>query len=98
MDKDLMNIDEEIEELMKQPNTMYKYEKLGMLFVCKNYIEKMYSNTSGTIFEVLKNKVETIGAKSTIDKLLPIICKHLQDLEIIAPTVGNDFTKRIMEM
>ena len=44
MNKGLISIEKRIDELMKQPNTMHKYEMLGILLSCKKYIETWSSD------------------------------------------------------
>lgn len=98
MNKDLIRINEEIEQLLKEPPNMYKYEKLGSLFVCKYYIEKALKPLSGTFCEVLQGKVEQFGEKETLYRLSQITSKHLEDLEFIAPTISGEFMKKVREM
>ena len=98
MNKDLVAINEEIEELLKKQPTMEKYQRLGVLFVCKHYIEKTIKPTEGTIIEVLESKSEQIGANSTLKKLEPILAQHIKDLEMIAPTISGVLVKKLKEM
>ena len=98
MNKDLEAINEEIEELLKKPPTMDKYQRLGVLFICRYYLEKEIKPVDGTVVEILENKSEQIGAVSTLKKVEPILATHIKDLEMIAPTISGEFVKRLKEM
>lgn len=98
MDKDLTAINEEIERMKKKPPTMDKYQTLGVLYICKDYIEKSFKSDKSTIVEILDEKVEQIGARATIAKIEPILSQHLKDLEMIAPTISGQFIKQIKEI
>lgn len=98
MNKDLIAINEEIEILSKKPPTMEKYERLGVLFVCKKHIEEQLKTNKTTVIEILDDKMFQIGARSTLLKLEPILSKHIKDLEMIAPTISGEFIKQLKEM
>lgn len=98
MNKDLVAINEEIEIMLKKPPTMEKYQRLGVLFVCKKHIEEMLKSDKSTVVGILDDKMEQIGARSTLCKLEPILSKHLKDLEMIAPTISGEFIKRLKEI
>lgn len=98
MNKDLIAINDEIELLIDKPPSMDKYQRLGVLFVCKKNIEEMLKTTKSTVIEILDDKMQQIGARSTLLKLEPLLSKHLKDLEIIAPTISGEFIKKLKEM
>ena len=98
MHKDLVVINEEIEMLLEETPSMEKYQRLGVLFVCKHYIEKMLKTDKSTVIEILDDKMEQIGARATLIKLEPILSEHLKDLEMIAPTISGEFIKKLKEM
>lgn len=98
MNKDLLAINEEIELMLEKPPTMEKYQRLGVLFVCKKSIEDMLKTDKTTVVEVLDDKMKQIGARSTLLKLEPILSKHIKDLEMIAPTMSGEFIKQLKEM
>ena len=98
MNKDLVALNEEIDILLKMPPTIEKYQRLGVLFVCKNSIEDMLKSDKSTIVVILDDKMEQIGARSTLIKLEPILSKHIKDLEMIAPTISGEFIKKIKEL
>ena len=98
MNKDLLAINEEIELMIEKPPTMEKYQRLGVLFVCKKSIEDMLKTDKTTVVEVLDDKMKQIGARSTLLKLEPILSKHIKDLEMIAPTMSGEFIKQLKEM
>lgn len=98
MNKDLIAINEEIEILLEKSPSMEKYERLGVLFVCKKNIEDMLRTDKSTVIEILDDKMEKIGARSTMCKLEPILSKHIKDLEMIAPTISGEFIKRLKEI
>ena len=98
MNKDLIAINEEIENLLEKPISMDKYQRLGVLFVCKNYIEKSLKCQKDTVIDILDDRMEQIGARSTLLKLEPILSKHIKDLEMIAPTISGEFIKKLKEM
>ena len=98
MNKDLVALNEEIDILLKMPPTIEKYQRLGVLFVCKNSIEDMLKSDKSTIVGILDDKMEQIGARSTLIKLEPILSKHIKDLEMIAPTISGEFIKKIKEL
>lgn len=98
MNKDLLAINEEIELMLEKPPTMEKYQRLGVLFVCKKSIEDMLKTDKTTVVEVLDDKMKQIGARSTLLKLEPILSKHIKDLEMIAPTISGEFIKQLKEM
>jgi hypothetical protein len=77
---------------------MEKYQRLGVLFVRKKSIEDMLKTDKSTVVGVLDDKMKQIGARSTLIKLEPILSKHIQDLEMIAPTISGELLKRIKEM
>lgn len=98
MNRDLEAINEEIEILLKETPSMDKYQRLGVLFVCKHYIEEMLKTSKSTVIEILDDKMEKIGARSTLLKLEPILSTHIKDLEMIAPTISGEFIKKLKEM
>ena len=98
MNKDLIAINEEIESLLEKPISMEKYQKLGVLFVCKHYIEKSLKSTKSTVVDVLDDKMKQIGARATLLKLETILSQHIKDLEMIAPTISGEFIKQLKEM
>lgn len=98
MNRDLIAINEEIELMLEKPPTMEKYQRLGVLFVCKKSIEDMLKTDKTTVVEVLDDKMKQIGARSTLLKLEPILSKHIKDLEMIAPTMSGEFIKQLKEM
>ena len=98
MNKDLVAINDEIDMILKKPPSMEKYERLGVLFVCKKNIEDMLKTDKSTVVEILDDKMNKIGARSTLLKLEPILSKHLKDLEMIAPTISGEFIKRLKEI
>lgn len=98
MNKDLIAINEEIDIMLKKPPSMQKFERLGILFVCKNAIEKILKTDKSTVVGILDDKMEQIGARSTLLKLEPILSKHIKDLEMIAPTISGEFIKQLKEM
>lgn len=98
MNKDLFAINEEIDRLMKKPPSMEKFERLGILFLCKSTIEKILKSDKTTVVGILDDKMEQIGARSTLLKLEPILSKHIKDLEMIAPTISGEFIKQLKEM
>lgn len=98
MNKDLVAINEEIDLLLEKPPTMEKYQRLGVLFVCKDHIEKMLNTDKSTVTEILDDKMEQIGARSTLLKLEPLLSDHIKDLELIAPTISGEFVKKLKEM
>lgn len=98
MNKDLVALNEGIDMLLKMPPTIEKYQRLGVLFVCKKSIEDMLKSDKSTIVGVLDDKMEQIGARSTLIKLEPILSKHIKDLEMIAPTISGEFIKKIKEL
>lgn len=98
MNKDLVAINEEIEIVLNKPPSMEKYERLSVLFVCKKNIEDMLKTERTTVVSILDEKMEQIGARSTLMKLEPILSSHIKDLEMIAPTISGTFIKRLKEM
>ena len=56
MNKDLIAINEEIELMLEKPPTMEKYQRLGVLFVCKKSIEDMLKTDTTTKKEVVSNE------------------------------------------
>ena len=98
MNKDLIAINEEIEKMLDRPPSMDKYQRLGVLFVCKKHIEDMLRTEKSTIVDILEDKMDKIGARSTLIKLEPILSKHLKDLEMIAPTISGALIKKLKEM
>lgn len=98
MNKDLIAINEEIDIMIKKPPSMEKYQRLGVLFVCKKNIEDMLKTNKSTVIEILDDKMEQIGARSTLLKLEPILSRHIKDLEMIAPTISGEFIKQLKEM
>ena len=98
MNKDLLAINEEIDILLEKPPTMEKYQRLGVLFVCKKHIEEILKSDKSTVVEILDDKMDKIGARSTLLKLEPILSKHIKDLEMIAPTISGEFIKQLKEM
>lgn len=98
MNKDLIAINEEIDILMQKPPSMDKYQRLGVLFSCKEYIEKSLKTSKSTVIDILDDKMEQIGARSTLLKLEPILSKHIKDLEMIAPTISGEFIKQLKEL
>lgn len=98
MNKDLVAINEEIDLLLEKPPTMEKYQRLGVLFVCKKSIEDMLKTNKSTVIDILDDKIEQIGARSTLVKLEPILSEHIKALEMIAPTISGEFVKKIKEM
>ena len=98
MNKDLIAINEEIDIMMQKPPSIDKYQRLGILFVCKKHIEGMLKTNKNTVVEILDDKMEQIGARSTLLKLEPILSKHIKDLEMIAPTISGEFIKRLKEI
>ena len=98
MNKDLIAINDEIELLLDKPPSMDKYQRLGVLFVCKKNIEEMLKTTKSTVIDILEDKMQQIGARSTLLKLEPLLSKHLKDLEIIAPMISGEFIKKLKEM
>lgn len=98
MTRDLTAINEEIDEVMKKSPSMDKYQRLGILFVCKQYLEKALQPASGTVAEILSQKAEQIGEKSTLSKLEPILSQHIKDLEMIAPTISGNLIKKLKEI
>ncbi len=98
MNKDLVAINEEIDLLLEKPPTMEKYQRLGVLFVCKDHIEKMLNTDKSTVTEILDDKMEQIGARSTLLKLEPLLSDHIKDLEMVAPTISGEFVKKLKEM
>lgn len=98
MNKDLAAINEEIDLLLEKPPTMEKYQRLGVLFVCKKSIEDMLKTNKSTVIDILDDKIEQIGARSTLVKLEPILSEHIKALEMIAPTISGEFVKKIKEM
>lgn len=98
MNKDLIAINEEIDRLIDRPVTLEKYQRLGALFVCKHYIEKMLKTDKTTVIGILDDKMSQIGARSTLLKLEPILSAHLKDLEMIAPTISGEFIKKLREI
>ena len=75
-----------------------KFERLGVLFVCKKHIEEMLKTNKTTVVGILDDKMEQIGARSTLLKLEPILSKHIKDLEMIAPTISGEFIKKLKEI
>lgn len=98
MNKDLVAINEQIEMLLDKPPSMEKYQRLGVLFVCKNSIEGMLKTSKSTVIDILDDKMKQIGARSTLLKLEPLLSAHLADLEMIAPTISGEFMKKLKEM
>ena len=98
MNKDLIAINEEIERMLEKPPTMEKYQRLGVLFVCKKSIEDMLKTDKSTVIDILDDKMNKIGARSTLIKLEPLLSKHIKDLEMIAPTISGEFMKRLKEI
>lgn len=98
MNKDLIAINEEIEVLLDKSPSMDKYQRLGVLFVCKKHIEEMLKTNKTTVVGILDDKMEQIGARSTLLKLEPMLSKLIKDLEMIAPTISGEFIKQLKEM
>ena len=98
MNKDLAEINEKINMLLDKPPSMEKYQRLGILFVCKKHIEDMEKTDKSTVTEILDFKMDKIGARSVLLKLEPILSRHIKDLEMIAPTISGEFIKRLKEM
>ena len=98
MNRDLIAINEEIDMLLEETPSMEKYQRLGVLFVCKKNIEEMLKSDKNTVTEILDDKMEQIGARSTLIKLGPILSEHIKDLEMIAPTISGEFIKKLKEM
>lgn len=98
MNKDLAALNEEIDLLLQKPPTMEKFQRLGILFVCKNSIEKILKTDKTTIAEIIDDKINQIGARATLAKIEPILSKHIKDLEMIAPTISGEFMKKIKEI
>lgn len=98
MNKDLSVINEEIDLLAQSAPSMQKYERLGSLLVCKQYIENSLKTDKTTISEILDDKMEKIGARSTIVKLEPILTELINDIELIAPTISGELIKHLKEM
>ena len=98
MNKDLIAINDEIEILLEKPPSMDKYQRLGVLYCCKEHIERALKTDKSTIVEILEDKMQQIGARSTLLKLEPILSKHIKDLEMIAPTISGTFIKQLKEI
>ena len=98
MNKDLVAINDEIEVLTEKSPSMDKYQRLGVLLVCKKYIEDTLKTNKGTVTDILEDKMRQIGARSTLLKLEPILSKHIKDLEMIAPTISGEFIKQLKEL
>ena len=98
MNKDLIAINEEIDIISKKPPSMDKFQRLGILFSCKDHIERVLKSDKSTVVGILDDKMEQIGARSTLLKHEPILSKHIKDLEMIAPTVSGAFVKRLKEI
>lgn len=98
MNKDLIAINEEIETLLDEKPTMDKYQRLGVLFVCKKNIEDMLKTEKNTVTDILEDRMDKIGARSTLIKLEPVLSQHIKDLEMIAPTISGEFIKKLKEM
>lgn len=98
MNKDLIAINEEIDIMMQKPPSMEKYQRLGILFCCKEHIEKALKTDKSTVVSILDDKMEQIGARSTLLKLEPILSNHIKDLEMIAPTISGEFIKKLKEI
>lgn len=98
MTRDLTAINEEITEVMKKSPSMDKYQRLGILFVCKQYLEQANEPIDGTVAEILSVKAEQIGEKSTLEKLKSILSQHIKDLEMIAPTISGNLIKQLKEI
>lgn len=98
MNKDLIAINEEINHLKTAPSNIEKYERLGVLYLCKEYIEKSLKTNKSTVIDILDDKIEQIGARATISKLEPILSQHIKDLEMIAPTISGAFIKKLKEI
>lgn len=98
MNRDLQAINEEIDTLIQEKPSMEKYQRLGVLFVCKKNIEDMLRTNKSTVIDILDDKMEKIGARSTLSKLEPILSEHIKDLEMIAPTISGEFIKKLKEM
>ena len=98
MIKDLEVINEEIERLLDKSPTMDKYQRLGVLLVCKDYFEKKATTEKNSIVEILDYKIDKIGARATLLKLEPILSKLVKDIEMIAPTISGEFIKQLKEM
>lgn len=96
--KDLEVINEEIERLMDKTPSMDKYQRLGVLFVCKDFLEKLSTTDKNSVIEILESKMEQIGARATILKLEPILSSLVKDIEMIAPTISGEFIKQLKEM
>ena len=98
MCEDLRVINEEIQRLKKNSPSMEKYQRLGILYVCKEQIEKVLKTTKNTTVDILEDKMEQIGARATLVKLEPILSKLVKDIEMIAPTISGEFIKQLKEM
>lgn len=98
MNRDLQAINEEIDILMEEAPSMDKYQRLGVLFVCKEHIEKMLKTSKSTIVEILDDKMDKIGARATVIKLETILSEHIKAIEMIAPTISGEFIKKLKEM
>lgn len=98
MNEDLQVLNDEIDNLLFEPPSMDKYQRLAILFVCKNNIENMLKTDKSTVVEILEDKMAKIGARATLMKLEPVLSKHIKDLEMIAPTVSGEFIKQLKEM
>lgn len=96
--KDLEVINEEIERLMERQPSMDKYQRLGVLIVCKDYLEKEVKTKGTTVTEIIDDKMEQIGARATLLKIEPILSKLVKDIEMIAPTISGQFIKQLKEM
>lgn len=98
MNRDLIAINEEIDELMQKPPSRQKYDLLSSLYICKDNIEKSLKTSKGTVITMLEDKINSIGAPSTLKKLEPILSDFIKDLEQICPTMSGEFIKRLKEM
>lgn len=98
MNEDLVAINDEIEMLMEEPPTMEKYQRLGVLFVCKKHIEDLLKSNKTTIAEILTDRADKIGARATIVRLAPVLADFVKDIERISPTMSGGFIKKLKEM
>lgn len=97
MNKDLAALNEEIEMLMKKSPSMDKYQRLGVLFVCKQHIENALTTDKTTVSEIIEEKKEQTGSDTVLFKLTPILSEHISDMEKISPTISGEFIKKLKE-
>ena len=94
MNKDLQIINEEIEKIKNNSPSMDKYNKLGLLYICKQFYEIPCLSTKNSLTEVINEKIEQLGEKSVLIKIKAILSQFYNDLSCIDPNLSAKLLDR----